>query len=215
MSYVASPKKYVTQLSIAHILLLTLSNLLVQYPFVLFGYHTTWGAFSYPAIFILTDLTTRMLGTSVARIVIFRSMLPALLISYLLTSYIEGPGLASWHSIHLSPLRIALACFTAYAIGQLLDIHVFQRYRNNSNWWVAPALSSTVGNLVDTLFFFFIAFYHSNNPFLSAHWPEIAIVDMFFKICISFIGFVPIYGMVLNELNCHLNKNTRSGIFSR
>ncbi|MDF1678770.1 MAG: 7-cyano-7-deazaguanine/7-aminomethyl-7-deazaguanine transporter [Legionellaceae bacterium] len=214
MSQVVSLQKYVTQLSIAHIILLTLSNVLVQYPFVLFGYHTTWGAFSYPAIFILTDLATRMLGARVARIVIFRSMLPALLISYLLTSYIEGAGLTSWHGIHLLPLRIALACFTAYAIGQLLDIHVFQRYRNHLNWWVAPALSSTVGNLVDTLFFFFIAFYHSSNPFLSAHWPEIATVDMLFKICISLIGFVPVYGMTLNALNRYLNKSTRSGIFS-
>lgn len=105
------------------------------------------------------------------------------------------------------PLRIAFACFLAYTVGQLLDILVFQRYRNNSSWWLAPSLSTTIGNLIDTILFFAVAFYHCTNPFLSQHWPEIAAVDMFFKITISLLAFVPIYGFVLNIVHTkYLNK---------
>lgn len=188
-------------LSACHVFLLTISNILVQYPFDIFGYHTTWGAFTYPAIFILTDLTTRMSNPHIARKIIFRSMIPGLLISYAIASYIEVAHALTWDSllvIHWVPLRIAFACFIAYAAGQLLDIFVFQRYRDNSSWWLAPALSTTAGNLIDTILFFSIAFYHSINPFLSQHWPEIAMIDIFFKITISLIAFVPIYGFVLN-----------------
>lgn len=186
-------------LSIGHILLLTISNVLVQYPFELFGYHTTWGAFSYPAIFILTDLTTRLANAQDARVIVYRSMFPGLIISYIVASYIETSGLSlsDLFTVHVMPLRIALACFCAYVLGQILDIFVFQRYRANSSWWLAPILSTTVGNIVDTVVFFAIAFYHCSNPFLSQHWTEIAIVDMFFKFSISLIAFVPMYGIVL------------------
>ncbi len=183
-----------------HILLLTLSNVLVQYPFACFGFYTTYGAFTYPAIFILTDLTTRLLGPQAARAVVFRSMLPGLIISYLIASFIEGADAESLYGIHLIPLRIACACFTAYVVGQLLDVLVFQRYRKHEAWWLAPALSSTVGNLVDTILFFSIAFYHCSHPFLSQHWPEIAAVDIGFKVLISLVGFVPIYGVLLITL---------------
>ncbi|WP_035890927.1 7-cyano-7-deazaguanine/7-aminomethyl-7-deazaguanine transporter [Legionella norrlandica] len=197
-------------LSISHILLLTISNILVQYPFEIFGYHTTWGAITYPAIFILTDITTRILSADIARKIIFRSMLPGLFISYIIASYMETHSTFNWSDlliIHPMPLRIALASFLAYTVGQFLDIFVFQSYRNYSSWWLAPSLSTTVGNLIDTILFFTVAFYHCSNPFLNQHWPEIAAVDMLFKITISLIAFVPIYGFVLNILHAkYLNK---------
>lgn len=199
-------------LSAFHVFLLTISNLLVQYPFNIFGFHTTWGAFTYPAIFILTDLTTRIASANIARKIIFRSMIPGLIISYVIASYIEDAGNLSLTNLfvtHPMPLRIALACFVAYAVGQLLDIFVFQRYRNNPSWWLAPAISSTAGNLIDTILFFSIAFYHCTNPFLSQHWPEIACVDVFFKIVISWVAFVPIYGLFLNAVTSNsLSKAT-------
>lgn len=188
-------------LSGCHILLITISNVLVQYPFDLMGFHTTWGAFTYPAIFILTDLTTRIATARNARKIILFSMVPGFILSYLVASYIEAGNALDWSGIltlHSMPLRIAFACFIAYTAGQLLDISVFQRFRNKSRWWLAPALSTTIGNLIDTLLFFAIAFYHCSNPFLSQHWPEIAMVDVFFKITISLIAFVPVYGIVLN-----------------
>jgi uncharacterized integral membrane protein (TIGR00697 family) len=201
-------------LSVCHILLITISNVLVQYPFDLMGFHTTWGAFTYPAIFILTDLTTRIATARKARKIIFLSMGPGLILSYLVASYIEAGSTLDWSGIltlHSMPLRIAFACFIAYTAGQLLDISVFQRFRNRSRWWLAPALSTTIGNIIDTLLFFAIAFYHCSNPFLSQHWPEIAMVDVFFKITISIIAFVPVYGMVLSIFSI----NSRDKLMAR
>ncbi|AOW53014.1 7-cyano-7-deazaguanine/7-aminomethyl-7-deazaguanine transporter [Legionella pneumophila] len=189
--------------SLGHIFLITLSNVLVQYPFDMMGFHTTWGAFTYPAIFILTDLTTRIATANKTRKIIMLSMTPGLILSYLVASYIEaGNNLneSGLSILHLMPLRIALACFIAYVVGQLLDVAVFQRYRNRPAWWLAPTLSAVAGNFIDTALFFTIAFYHCSNPFLSQNWPEIAMVDVFFKIMISLIAFVPVYGLVLSIL---------------
>ncbi|MBL7481513.1 7-cyano-7-deazaguanine/7-aminomethyl-7-deazaguanine transporter [Legionella bononiensis] len=194
-------------LSCCHIFLITISNILVQYPIELLGFHTTWGAFTYPAIFILTDLTTRISSATTARNIIFRSMIPGLVISYSVASYLETQNWNDFFVLHLMPLRIAFACFIAYVVGQLLDIFVFQRYRANSSWWLAPTLSTTVGNFIDTILFFAIAFYHSSNPFLNQHWPEIAVIDIIFKILISLIAFVPLYGLILNLFRIvYLNK---------
>lgn len=184
-----------------HVFLLGISNVLVQYPFSILGFHSTWGAVFYPAIFILTDLTTRFFNVKIARKIIFYSMFPGLIISYFIASYIESTQAAQLHdffSLHMVPLRIALASFIAYVIGQLLDINIFQNYSNKSSWWLAPTLSTIAGNIIDTILFFAIAFYHSTDPFLSQHWMEIAMVDIVFKITISLIAFIPIYGYLLN-----------------
>lgn len=130
----------VWMLSLGHIFLITLSNVLVQYPFDMMGLHTTWGAFTYPAIFILTDLTTRIATANKAQKIIMLSMVPGLIFSYLVASSIEAGNNLNGDSLsvlHLMPLRIALACFIAYVIGQLLDVAVFQRYRNQPAWWLA------------------------------------------------------------------------------
>jgi uncharacterized integral membrane protein (TIGR00697 family) len=193
----------VWMLSLGHIFLITLSNVLVQYPFDMMGLHTTWGASTYPAIFILTDLTARIATANKARKIIMLSMVPGLIFSYLVASSIEAGNNLNGDSLsvlHLMPLRIALACFIAYVIGQLLDVAVFQRYRNQPAWWLAPTLSAVAGNFIDTVLFFTIAFYHCSDPFLSQNWPEIAMVDVFFKIIISLIAFVPVYGLVLSIL---------------
>lgn len=190
-----------------HILLITLSNILVQYPFELFGCHTTYGAFTYPAIFILTDLTIRLYSTKKAKQIVIQSMFPALLISYILATSFEvhdWPDI--FNNIHMIPFRIAIASFLAYVLGQGLDIWVFQHYRNNHSWWVAPTLSTSIGNLFDTYIFFAIAFYHSSNAFLSEHWLEIAAVDVVFKIMISLVAFVPIYGVILDKIGSRLKR---------
>ncbi|STX36937.1 7-cyano-7-deazaguanine/7-aminomethyl-7-deazaguanine transporter [Legionella feeleii] len=181
-------------LVLAHVVIICLSNTLVQYPFVLWGFRTTWGAFSYPLIFILTDLTTRLLGPESARKTIFAAMIPGLLSSYLISNWYAHGVLLAYNNL---VLRIAFASFCAYVAGQLLDITVFQRLRQQAKWWVAPAVSTIFGNLFDTYCFFFIAFYQSGNVFLSTHWLEIATVDLIFKLLISLISFVPLYGLIL------------------
>ena len=103
-------------------------------------------------------------------------------------------------SFDLLALRIALACFIAYVIGQLLDILVFQKFRESSKWWLAPLFSLIVGNIIDTFIFFFLAFYKCYDPILSVYWPEIAFIDSSFKLIISVVCFLPFYGMLLNFL---------------
>lgn len=190
-------------LSLFHLLVITSSNYLVQLPVSLFGFHTTWGAFSFPFIFLATDLTVRIFGASLARKIIFAVMVPALLISYTVSSLFymgEWQGFAALGSFNLFVARIAAASFMAYALGQILDVHVFNRLRQNRRWWLAPTASTLFGNISDTLAFFFIAFWRSPDPFMATHWVEIALVDYGFKVLISMVFFLPMYGVLLNML---------------
>ena len=184
-----------------HIVVIAITNLLVQYPFTLFGFHTTWGAFSYPLIFIITDLTVRLSDAATARQAVFKAMLPGLMISYIAANGLGKTELAHLLSWNPFAFRIAMASFSAYLIGQLLDVYVFLALRDKKQWWVAPSTSSLFGNIVDTYIFFFIAFYHSSNPFFASHWPEIAGVDLLFKLAVSFGTFIPFYGLVVDKLS--------------
>ncbi|MED5492851.1 7-cyano-7-deazaguanine/7-aminomethyl-7-deazaguanine transporter [Halopseudomonas pachastrellae] len=186
-----------------HIIIIIASNYLVQLPITLFGYHTTWGAFSFPFIFLATDLTVRLLGKQAARRVIARVMLPALVASYVVSVvFQEGSyrGIDALLSFNDFVLRISLASFVAYVIGQLLDIQVFDRLRRIKAWWIAPSLSTVLGNLADTFAFFSVAFWHSSNPFMAEHWVEIATVDYVIKLVISMLLFLPLYGVLLRTL---------------
>ncbi|NLD13535.1 MAG: 7-cyano-7-deazaguanine/7-aminomethyl-7-deazaguanine transporter [Gammaproteobacteria bacterium] len=186
-----------------HVFIIIASNYLVQFPMQLLGWQTTWGAFSFPFIFLATDLTVRLLGKQPARKVIAQVMLPALLVSYLVsTLFHEGlfNGWAALASLNAFVLRISLASFAAYAVGQLADIQVFDRLRRLPQWWVAPSASTIFGNLLDTLVFFSVAFWHSSNAFMAEHWVEIALVDYVIKLGISLLFFVPLYGVLLAAL---------------
>ncbi|HFD7038183.1 TPA: 7-cyano-7-deazaguanine/7-aminomethyl-7-deazaguanine transporter [Klebsiella oxytoca] len=196
-------KKALIWLSLFHLLAITSSNYLVQLPISIFGLHTTWGAFSFPFIFLATDLTVRIFGAPLARRIILAVMIPALLISYGVSALFymgEWQGFAALTSFNLFVARIAAASFMAYALGQILDVHVFNRLRQSRRWWLAPTASTLFGNISDTLAFFFIAFWRSPDPFMAAHWGEIAIVDYCFKVLISIVFFLPMYGMLLNML---------------
>lgn len=205
----AQQRKALTWLVAFHLLIITSSNYLVQLPFTLFGFHTTWGAFSFPFIFLATDLTVRIFGAQMARKIIFKVMLPALLVSYgLSVLFFEGAfqGFAQLTEFNLFVARIAIASFMAYVLGQILDVHVFNRLRQAGPWWVAPTLSTILGNALDTLAFFAIAFYNSPDAFMAEHWTEIAMVDYVFKILISLFLFVPMYGVLLNYLSGKLTQ---------
>ncbi len=195
--------KALVWLSLFHLLVIISSNYLVQLPVAIFGFHTTWGAFSFPFIFLATDLTVRIFGAPLARRIIFAVLAPALLASYVISSLFymgEWQGFGALAHFNLFVARIAAASFMAYALGQILDVHVFNRLRQNHRWWMAPAASTLFGNISDTLAFFFIAFWRSSDPFMASHWVEIALVDYSFKIIISLLFFLPMYGIVLNML---------------
>ncbi|MCI7957499.1 7-cyano-7-deazaguanine/7-aminomethyl-7-deazaguanine transporter [Klebsiella pneumoniae] len=196
-------KKALVWLSLFHLLVITSSNYLVQLPISIFGFHTTWGAFSFPFIFLATDLTVRIFGAPLARRIIFAVMVPALAISYGISALFymgEWQGFAALGTFNLFVARIAVASFMAYALGQILEVHVFNRLRQSRRWWLAPTASTLFGNISDTVAFFFIAFWRSPDPFMAAHWGEIALVDYSFKVLISIIFFLPMYGVLLNML---------------
>ncbi|MEL0628941.1 7-cyano-7-deazaguanine/7-aminomethyl-7-deazaguanine transporter [Psychromonas aquatilis] len=194
-----------------HIIVICASNYLVQLPFTVFGWHTTWGAFSFPFVYLATDLTVRIFGQSNARRIIFKAMLPALLVSYVIGVLFhqgEFQGFASLSDYNSFVLRIAAASFAAYLFGQLLDIKVFAKLRLTKKWWVAPTASTLLGNLLDTLIFFGLAFYASTDSFMAANWPEIAMIDYGFKLIVSLCLFLPAYGVLLKVLETRILKQS-------
>ncbi|CNF02611.1 7-cyano-7-deazaguanine/7-aminomethyl-7-deazaguanine transporter [Yersinia nurmii] len=200
-------------LSLFHIVIITSSNYLVQLPIAIFGFHTTWGAFTFPFIFLATDLTVRIFGAPLARRIILSVMLPALVISYLVSAlFFQGSwqGFPALSSFNVMVARIAVASFMAYVLGQILDVQVFNRLRQRSAWWVAPTAAMFFGNISDTLAFFFIAFYKSSDPFMAANWVEIALVDYTFKLLICLLFFLPAYGVMLNMLLKYFASKTAS-----
>lgn len=190
-------------LSFWHILIIASSNFLVQIPFKIGPLHTTWGAFTFPFIFLTTDLTVRIFGQWLARKIIFCVMIPALFFSYTVSVVFDHGhfmGLGALSSINWFVMRIAIASFVAYVCGQLMDIFVFNPLRQNPRWWLAPVASSILGSAVDTVVFFSIAFYHSPDAFMAAHWWQFAIVDYGWKLAISGAFFLPAYGYILKYL---------------
>lgn len=192
---------YLSILVALHVAIVIASNYLVQLPIKLFGFHSTWGAFSFPFIFLATDLTVRLIGKHSARRVIGRAMLPALVASYVVgVLFHDGGfnGLGALAEFNTFVFRIAFASFAAYVLGQLLDIQVFDRIRQRHlTWWLAPTASAVVGQWFDTAAFFSIAFWHSGDAFMAANWVEIAWVDYAIKLGVSLAVFVPAYGVAL------------------
>ena len=123
------------------------SNILVQFPI---GNWLTWGAFTYPLAFLVTDLVNRFYGAQAARKVVFFGLIVGLICSGIGTQIIGANG-------PLVTLRIAIASASAFLVAQLLDIAIFNRLRAAA-WWRAPFISTLVGSAVDTAIFFTLAF---------------------------------------------------------
>jgi len=195
-----------------HILIIIASNYLVQIPVTFFGVNSTWGAFSFPFIFLATDLTVRLIGKAAARRVIARTMVPALVASYLVSVLFQDGrvnDLSVLGEFNLFVFRIACASFAAYVLGQLLDVQVFDRLRRRAiAWWIAPAASAVVGEALDTVAFFSIAFWRSTDPWMAAHWVEIGLVDYATKLTVSLLLFVPLYGVLLTAILRALRTRT-------
>jgi uncharacterized PurR-regulated membrane protein YhhQ (DUF165 family) len=133
---------------------IVLSNVLVQHPI---NDWLTWGAFSYPLVFLVSDLTNRALGPQAARRVAWVGFAVAVLVSLL-----------------LAPWRIAVASGAAFLFSQLMDVAVFNRWRASS-WWKAPLMGSLVASTVDTAVFFFLAFAGSDLNWLTLAAGDLAV----------------------------------------
>ena len=187
----------------AHVVILVVSNYAVQLPVDLFGINTTVGTFTYPFVFLSTDLTVRIFGKDKARKIVFIATMPALVLSYFVGTLFEHGQFQGWANLtefSYFVFRITLASLCAYLLGQISDILVFQRLRKLKQWWPAPVCSSIFGNMLDTYFFFAVAFFGTNDAFMAAHWIEIATFDYLVKITANLIIFVPIYGVILNYI---------------
>ena len=176
---------------VAMTLVVVASNILVQYPFTPFdlGDYLTWGAFTYPVAFLVTDLTNRRYGPRVARQLV-----------------VVGFALAVVLSIWLATPRIAMASGTAFLVGQLLDITVFNRLRRQA-WWRAPFVGSVIGSALDTALFFSLAF--AGDPDMSGLvnlfgtdvmlWQSLAVFDFTVKMLIALIALLP-YGALMSVI---------------
>ena len=158
-------------------LVIVLSNYLVQFPVNYVGLQDifTYGAFSYPIAFLITDLANRRYGKIVARKIVY-------------IGFILGVALTLYFSTDFSNLiskRIAIGSGTAFLIAQLLDVQVFDRLRKKV-WFVAPLASSLIGSCIDTFLFFSIAFYGTE-----VNWITLSIGDLFVKIFVALMMLIP------------------------
>mgnify|MGYP000910225644 CR=1 FL=1 len=150
---------------------------------------------------LATDLTVRMLGKGIARATIAAAY-PFAIIGSICVVLAEGAP----ESV---AMRIGFASATAYAVGTFLDVYVFQYFRENwsKQWWIAPALSTVVANVIDTYTFFAVAFNNSADEYMAANWMEIAGSQVVIKIAVGLIIFLPAYGVLLRYLNGKLGED--------
>ena len=182
------------KLVLFHVAVITVSNALVAIPVEMFGFKLTWAAFTFPLVVLATDLTVRMLVNSLARGTIAASY-PLAIIASISVVIAEGAPTSV-------AMRIGFASATAYAIGTLLDVYVFQYLREkwSKQWWLAPAISTVFANVIDTYTFFGVAFHQSADEYMSANWIEIAGTQTLIKIVVGLILFLPAYGVLLSFL---------------
>ena len=153
------------------------SNYLVQFPIKYYGLEEilTYGAFSYPIAFLITDLTNRSYGKIAARKIVYIGF--ALGVTFTL--------LFSTNFTDLISVRIAIGSGTAFIVAQLIDVQVFDKLRKKK-WFVAPLTSSFIGSVVDTFLFFSISFYATGIP-----WFTLSIGDLTVKIFVALIMLIP------------------------
>jgi len=197
-------RSLVYKLMALHIIIIAISNYIVQFKFNLFPganlplvgeFPLAAAAFTFPLVVVLTDLTARMLGRDTGRAVVALAVIPAIIASIL----VIGLGGAPWEKA----FRIGLASGVAYGVGTTLDVYVFQHIRErwNDNWWLAPALSTVVANIIDTYAFFYTAFYP--QPWVA----DVAFNNTVVKIIVGLVVFLPAYGIMLSWLQKKMSNN--------
>ena len=162
------------------------SNYLVQFPVQYYELQNllTYGAFSYPITFLITDLANRAFGKKRARYVV----LVGFFIGIILTLFV------STNFDDIISVRVAIGSATAFFIAQNLDVSIFDKLREKK-WYVAPLASSILGSIIDTFLFFSIAFYNTDIP-----WFTLALGDLAVKLIIALIMLIP-FRLLLSKIN--------------
>jgi uncharacterized integral membrane protein (TIGR00697 family) len=188
------------KLALLHVIVITVSNALVAIPVEIFGVKLTWAAFTFPIVVLATDLTVRMLGKNIARATIAAAY-PLAILGSIAVVALEGAPMSV-------ALRIGFASATAYAVGTMLDVYVFQYLREKyAAWWLAPAVSTIAANIIDSYTFFAVAFHNSADEYMAANWMEIAGSQTVLKIVVGLVLFLPAYGVLLKYLNGKLAED--------
>ena len=153
------------------------SNYLVQFPVKYYGLQDilTYGAFTYPIAFLITDLANRSYGKQIARKIVY-------------FGFVVGISFTLFFSTNFTDLisiRIAIGSGTAFIVAQLLDVQIFDKLREKS-WYVAPLSSSIIGSTVDTFLFFSISFYATGVP-----WFTLSLGDLAIKLLVTLVMLIP------------------------
>ena len=194
-----------TKLMLAHIIIIAISNYIVQFKLDIFGYPLAAAAFTFPLVVVLTDLTVRLIGKETGRAVIGLAFIPAIIVSILVVLAGGAPASVAF--------RIGLGSGCAYFLSNLLDVYVFQYFREKyQTWWIAPTLSSIVSTFIDTYTFFFTAFYKGANEFMAANWFTVATNNSISKIIVSLVVILPAYGVLLGYLQKKIAAGDESNV---
>ena len=164
-------------LAILMSLIVALSNYLVQFPITYFNLENllTYGAFSYPIAFLITDLSNRRYGKNTAKKIVYIGFsLGVFLTLYFSTNFSD-----------LVSIRIAIGSGTAFLVAQLIDVNIFDKLRKKV-WFAAPLVSSFAGSIIDTFLFFSISFYGTD-----VNWLSLSLGDLFVKIFVALVMLVP------------------------
>ena len=153
------------------------SNYLVQFPITHYGLEEilTYGAFSYPVAFLITDLANRSYGKVVARKIVYIGFVIGIIFTLFFSTNFED----------LISVRIAIGSGIAFLVAQLLDVQIFDKLRRKK-WFVAPLTSSLIGSTIDTFLFFSISFYATGIP-----WVTLSLGDLAVKVLVALLMLIP------------------------
>ena len=167
-------------------LIVALSNYLVQFPIKYLNLQDlfTYGAFSYPIAFLITDLANRRYGKIIARKIVYIGFILGLVLTLCFSTDFSN----------LISKRIAVGSGTAFLIAQLLDVQVFDKLREKV-WYVAPLVSSLIGSFIDTFLFFSIAFYGTG-----VNWITLSFGDLLVKIFVALVMLIP-FRLLISSVN--------------
>ena len=154
------------------------SNYLVQFPINYYGLNEilTYGAFSYPIAFLITDLANRSFGKNVARKIVYFGFVFGVFLTVIFSTDFAD----------LISIRIAIGSGLAFLTAQLLDVQIFDKLRKKKEWYIAPLTSSIIGSAVDTFLFFAISFLGTGVP-----WFTLSLGDLLVKILVALLMLIP------------------------
>tara|TARA_B110000263_G_scaffold217329_1_gene203323 strand:- start:542 stop:1129 length:588 start_codon:yes stop_codon:yes gene_type:complete len=188
--------KFFFILAFSMALIIVLSNYLVQFPVNFYGLQDvlTYGAFSYPVAFLITDLSNRKYGKDAAKKIVYLGFI----LGFFLTLYF------STNYADLISIRIAIGSGSAFLVAQLFDIYIFDKLREKI-WFIAPFVSSFIASSIDTFLFFSISFYGTGIS-----WITLSFGDLFVKILVALLMLIPFklllsYTKKISDINKKIN----------